>query len=276
MATRITVYEVGPRDGLQNEARVVPTDGKLALVSALVDAGLTRIEAASFVSPRWIPALADSAELVERLPTRPGVQYVALVPNGKGLERLLAARGKGRPAAPVDAAVFLSASETHNKMNVNKTVADTLHGLRGGYRCLARARGQRGRARVRVDRLGLPLRGPGRSAPKVLQKRSRERLLELGCYQVSLGDTIGVGTPKQTRDIVRRFPRRDAPTENEFALHLHDTRGTALANVLVGLEMGVRDFRRFGRRRERVVPTRPARPATSRPKIWCSCSTAWA
>ena len=94
MATRITVYEVGPRDGLQNEARVVPTDGKLALVSALVDAGLTRIEATSFVSPRWIPALADSAELVERLPARPGVQYVALVPNGKGLERLLAARGR--------------------------------------------------------------------------------------------------------------------------------------------------------------------------------------
>src|SRR5512137_2089035 len=122
MANRITVYEVGPRDGLQNEARVVPTDGKLALVAALVDAGITRIEATSFVSPRWIPALADSAELVERLPARPGVQYVALVPNGKGLERLLAARSKARPAAQVDAAVFLSASETHNKRNVNKSI----------------------------------------------------------------------------------------------------------------------------------------------------------
>src|SRR5512137_390309 len=114
MATRITVYEVGPRDGLQNESRVVPTDGKLALLAALADAGLTRIEATSFVSPRWIPALADAAELVERLPARPGVRYVALVPNGKGLERLLEARGKASPAPPVDAAVFLSASETHN------------------------------------------------------------------------------------------------------------------------------------------------------------------
>ena len=125
MATRITVYEVGPRDGLQNEARVVPTDGKLALIAALVDAGISRIEATSFVSPRWIPALADSADLVARLRPDPGVQYVALVPNGRGLERLLEARGRATPPAPVDAAVFLSASETHNRKNVNKTIDET-------------------------------------------------------------------------------------------------------------------------------------------------------
>ena len=125
MATRITVYEVGPRDGLQNESRVVPTDGKLALLAALADAGLTRIEATRFVSPAWIPALADSAELVARLSARPGVRYVALVPNGKGLSRLLAALALGSPSAPVDAAVFLSASETHNRKNVNKTIEET-------------------------------------------------------------------------------------------------------------------------------------------------------
>src|SRR5512136_2485068 len=125
MATRVTVYEVGPRDGLQNEARVVPTEGKLALITALADAGLTRIEATSFVSPRWIPALADSAELVERLPVRAGVQYVALVPNGQGLARLLEARGRATPSPPVDAAVFLSASETHNRKNVNKSIDET-------------------------------------------------------------------------------------------------------------------------------------------------------
>src|SRR5512137_2848633 len=114
MGSRVTVYEVGPRDGLQNEARVVPTEGKLALIAALADAGLTRIEATSFVSPRWIPALADSAELVQRLPPRAGVQYLALVPNGKGLARLVEARSRATPPAAVDAAVFLSASETHN------------------------------------------------------------------------------------------------------------------------------------------------------------------
>src|SRR5215208_6861040 len=118
MAPRVTVYEVGPRDGLQNEARTVPTEGKLALVRALADAGLSRIEATSFVSPRWIPQLADAAEVTRALPRAPGLSYVVLVPNTKGLERLseaLAAAGEGHPQ--VDAAVFLSASETHTKKN---------------------------------------------------------------------------------------------------------------------------------------------------------------
>src|SRR5574340_37291 len=116
MATRVTVYEVGPRDGLQNEARTLATADKLALVSALAAAGLQRIEATSFVSPRWIPQLADAAEVVAGLPGAPGLSYVVLVPNEKGLERLgvaLAGRAPGGP--PVDAAVFMSASETHNR-----------------------------------------------------------------------------------------------------------------------------------------------------------------
>src|SRR5512142_826649 len=126
MAQRITVYEVGPRDGLQNEARVVPTAEKLRLLRLLADAGLPRIEATSFVSPRWIPALADAAEVVSQLPGRAGLAYVVLVPNAKGLARLLEALGNAGPDAPrVDAAVFLSASETHNQKNVNKTVDET-------------------------------------------------------------------------------------------------------------------------------------------------------
>ena len=235
MATRITVYEVGPRDGLQNEARVVPTDGKLALVAALVEAGISRIEATSFVSPRWIPALADSAELVERLPPRPGVQYVALVPNGKGLERLLAARARATPPAPVDAAVFLSASETHHRKNVNKGIEETFLAF-GEVIGPALSAGLRVRGYVSTA-WGCPYEG------KVDPRRVAEiaeRLLALGCWQVSLGDTIGVGTPDQTREIVSRVAQRARP--GSIALHMHDTRGTALANVLAGLDAGITTF----------------------------------
>ena len=235
MATRITVYEVGPRDGLQNESRVVPTDGKLALLAALADAGLTRIEATSFVSPAWIPALADSAELVARLPARPGVRYVALVPNGKGLSRLLAALALGSPSAPVDAAVFLSASETHNRKNVNKTIEETFRAF-DEVVGPALAAGLRVRGYVSTA-WGCPFEGavdPHRVAAIA------ERLLGLGCWQVSLGDTIGVGTPNQTRELVRLLAPRARP--GSIALHLHDTRGTALANVLAGLEEGITTF----------------------------------
>src|SRR5919197_785056 len=127
MPQRITVYEVGPRDGLQNEARVVPTEDKLRLIRILADAGLERIEATSFVSPKWIPPLADAADVVSQLPQRSGLRYVVLVPNAKGLERLVEALARaGAAAPPIDAAVFMSASETHNKKNVNKTIAETL------------------------------------------------------------------------------------------------------------------------------------------------------
>jgi hydroxymethylglutaryl-CoA lyase len=235
MATHITVYEVGPRDGLQNEARVVPTAGKLALVRALVDAGISRIEATSFVSPRWIPALADSADLVARLPARPGVQYVALVPNGKGLERLLEAR-RAAPGAPaVDAAVFLSASETHNQRNVNKTIEETIRAF-DEVVGPALAAGLRVRGYVSTA-WGCPYEGrvdPRRVAEIAL------RLLGLGCWQVSLGDTIGVGTPNQTREIVGLLSARARP--GSVALHMHDTRGTALANVLAGLDAGITTF----------------------------------
>ena len=236
MAQRITVYEVGPRDGLQNEARVVPTEDKLRLLRLLADAGLSRIEATSFVSPRWIPALADAAEVVAQLPARPGLAYVVLVPNAKGLERLGQALDAAGPArAEVDAAVFMSASETHNRKNINKSREET-------YAAFAEvippalARGLRVRGYVSTA-WGCPYEGA--VAPEEVVKVA-EKLLGLGCYQVSLGDTIGVGTPNQTRRLLDLLLARARP--EQLALHMHDTRGTALANVLVGLEAGLTTF----------------------------------
>jgi hydroxymethylglutaryl-CoA lyase len=236
MASRITVYEVGPRDGLQNEVCVVPTEDKLRLIRALAEAGLSRIEATSFVSPRWIPALADSAEVAARLPALPGVGYVALVPNEKGLARLLEALAKAGPGHPrVDAAVFLSASETHNKRNVNKTIDETF----GAFEAVIGPALEQGlRVRGYVSTVwGCPYEGKldPRKAVAVA-----ERLLSMGCYQVSLGDTIGVGTPNQTREILGLLLGRARP--GSIAMHMHDTRGTALANVLVGLEAGITTF----------------------------------
>jgi len=235
MPRHVTVYEVGPRDGLQNEEKVVSTPDKLALIGALADSGLSRIEATSFVSPRWIPALADSAEVVAGLPARAGVTYVALVPNGKGLERLLEARSHSKPPAPVDAAVFVSASETHNRKNVNKSIDDTFRAF-DEVVGPALAAGLRVRGYVSTV-FGCPYEGAvdPRKAASVA-----ERLLGLGCYQVSLGDTIGVGTPNQTREVLGLLLHRARP--GAIALHMHDTRGTALANVLAGLEAGITTF----------------------------------
>jgi hydroxymethylglutaryl-CoA lyase len=235
MAQRITVYEVGPRDGLQNEAGIVPSEEKLRLLRLLADAGLPRIEATSFVSPKWIPALADAADVVARLPSRAGLRYVVLVPNTKGLERLLGAVRTGAGAPAVDAAVFMSASETHNQKNIHKTIAETYAALEEVVPA-ALARGLEVRGYVSTA-WGCPYEGA--VAPERVVEVA-ERLLALGCYQVSLGDTIGVGTPNQTRRLLDLLLARARP--ESLALHMHDTRGTALANVLVGLEAGLTTF----------------------------------
>jgi hydroxymethylglutaryl-CoA lyase len=225
---RVSVYEVAMRDGLQNEARPLATDEKLALLDALLAAGVKRLELTSFVSPRWIPQLADAEDVVRRAPARDDVSFGALCPNAKGLER-------ARAAGLREIAVFLSASETHNKKNVNKTIADTLATFREVVPP-AREAGLRVRGYVSTV-WGCPYEGDVDPARAVA---IAEQLVELGCYQVSLGDTIGVGTPRQTAEIVRRF--LDALPREQIALHFHDTRGTALANVLVGLELGIREF----------------------------------
>jgi hydroxymethylglutaryl-CoA lyase len=236
VAPAITVYEVGPRDGLQNEAATVATAEKLALVRALGEAGLRRIEATSFVSPRWIPQLGDADALVPSLPRLPGVSYVVLVPNGRGLERLVEALRRAGDGAPdVAAAVFLSASESHNRKNLNRTVDESLREL-GDVVPAARGHGLRVRGYVSTV-FGCPYEGP------VDPERAAavaEALVGLGCDQVSLGDTIGVATPGLTRRVVSRL-LRTIPAER-LALHMHDTRGTALANVLAGLDLGVTTF----------------------------------
>jgi len=222
------VYEVSLRDGLQNERATVPLRGKLRLIDALVSAGLKRIEITSFVSPKWIPQLEDADEVAEHAKAPQGVMFSALCPNPKGLER-------AKKAGIREIAVFISASETHNKKNVNKTVAETLKAFEETIGP-ARAAGMRVRGYVSTV-WGCPYEGEvdPRRALSIAQK-----LREMGVYQVSLGDTIGVGTPRQTERIVQMM-LAEFPTES-LALHMHDTRGTALANVLVGLELGIRDF----------------------------------
>ncbi len=224
----VSIYEVSPRDGLQNEAVTVPTTRKLRLIEALAHAGVQRIEATSFVSPKWVPQLADASEVASLLPAIEGVTFSALCPNARGLERALESGIR-------EIAVFISASETHNRKNVNKTVEATLTGFRD---VIAPAVRSGLRVRGYVSTLwGCPYEGE--IDPRAGLAIARE-LMTQGCYEVSLGDTIGSGTPRQTRDILQLF--LSELRSDQIALHMHDTRGTALANVLVGLEMGIRTF----------------------------------
>jgi len=222
----VSLYEVGPRDGLQNESRLIPTDDKIALIDALSATGLGAIEITSFVNPRWIPQLADAAEVARRITRRPGVVYSALVPNRQGLDSALAAGMK-------EIAVFMSASETHNKKNINKTIAQTLLAFQDTVPP-ALAAGVKVRAYVSTV-YGCPYEGA--VDPAKALELCRE-LRALGCYQVSLGDTIGVANPRQVRDVLSRV-LAEIPA-SEVAVHFHDTRGTALANILVSVEMGIR------------------------------------
>ncbi len=225
----VSVYEVSPRDGLQNEAAPVAIEGKLRMIRALVASGLKRIELTSFVSPRWIPQLADAEELVRTLAADAGdVTFSALVPNATGLERALRVGLR-------EIAVFLSASETHNRKNTNKSIEESLETF-AEVVPPARAAGLSVRAYVSTV-WGCPYEG---DVPIARSLELAERLMALDCYQISLGDTIGVGTPLQTRRLLETFlPKIPA---HRLALHCHDTRGTALANCLVGLELGIRDF----------------------------------
>ncbi|HVK78110.1 MAG TPA: hydroxymethylglutaryl-CoA lyase [Kofleriaceae bacterium] len=222
---RVTVYEVGPRDGLQNETRNVPTADKIRFIQALMDAGLRHIEITSFVSPRWIPQLADSAEVARGVTRRDGVVLSALVPNRRGLDAALAAGMR-------EIAVFLSASETHNKKNINKTIAETLAAFEEVIPP-ARAAGLRVRAYVSTV-FGCPYEGdvdPRRSVALCRDLRA------MGVYQVSLGDTIGVANPRQVEGVLEQV-LAEVPTD-EIAVHFHDTQGTALANCVVALQLGI-------------------------------------
>lgn len=225
---QVSIYEVSPRDGLQNEALPIPLEGKKQLLAALIESGLRRIELTSFVSPRWVPQLADAEQLAREFRAPPSVTLSALCPNAKGFERAHA-------AGLQEIAVFMSASETHNKKNTNKTIAESLETFREVVPP-ALASGMRVRAYVSTV-WGCPYEGAVDPASALSITRA---LLELGCYQVSLGDTIGVATPLDIKKALSLF-LAEFPSPS-LALHFHDTRGTALANALVGLELGIRDF----------------------------------
>jgi hydroxymethylglutaryl-CoA lyase len=225
---QVSIYEVGPRDGLQNEAVTIGTVRKLRLIDALCAAGIKRIEMTSFVSPHWIPQLADADRLADLVGQREGVRFSALCPNPRGLAR-------ARVADLREVAVFLSASETHNKRNINKSVEETMTVFR---ELIPQALAYDMRVRGYVSTAwGCPYEGEIDPA-RVLDLA--RQLLELGCYEVSLGDTIGVGTPLQTKRILRQV-LSEIPA-SKLAMHMHDTRGQALANVLVGLDLGIRNF----------------------------------
>ncbi|WP_212772622.1 hydroxymethylglutaryl-CoA lyase [Polycladomyces abyssicola] len=224
--TRVTIVEVGLRDGLQNESVILPVEVKRRIAEGLIRAGVKEIEATSFVHPRWVPQLADAAELAAQLPREQGVRYRALVPNAKGLERAL--------STPIDEyAVFLSASETHNRKNINKSIDETYPVLAEVVE-RAQAAGKRVRGYVSTV-FGCPYEG---DVPVSQVVRMCERLIEMGVYEISLGDTIGVATPKKVKETLEVLLRH-IPAER-LAGHFHDTRGTALVNAYVSLEMGIR------------------------------------
>ncbi|WP_345881311.1 hydroxymethylglutaryl-CoA lyase [Shewanella algae] len=221
---KVSLFEVGPRDGLQNETSV-STQAKITLIEALADAGVKRIEAASFVSPKWVPQMADSGEVLRGISRRAGVCYSALTPNLKGLELAL-------DAGADEVAVFAAASEGFSQKNINCSIEESIARFEP---LLSRAKEQGIRVRGYVSCvLGCPY--DGEIAPAEVA-RVADILHQLGCYEISLGDTIGVGTPLKARKMVETVADR-VPVER-LALHFHDTYGQALANILACLETGV-------------------------------------
>ena len=221
---KVRIVEVGPRDGLQNEPGVVPAAVKIELINRLADAGLQAIEATAFVSPKWVPQMADNAEVMAGIRRKPGVAYPVLVPNMKGFEAALAAGAE-------EVAVFGAASEAFSQKNINCSIAESLarfapvaaaakqHGLalRGYISCVA----------------GCPYQGT--VAPAAVAEVAAE-LYRMGCYEISLGDTIGVGTPGRIQAMLAAVARA-VPME-KLAVHFHDTYGQALANLYAAMELG--------------------------------------
>ncbi len=221
----VRVVEVGPRDGLQNEPTSVPVDEKIALVRRLANAGLSSIEVGAFVSPKWVPQMAGSAEVLQQLEPRPGVTYSVLVPNLRGLHAALVAGAR-------EIAVFASASETFSRHNINCSIAESLERF-APVIALARERNVRVRGYVSCV-LGCPYEGEV-SQTKVAEVATA--LHRLGCYEISLGDTIGVGTPGKAHALVNAVG--ETIPRQQIAIHFHDTYGQALANIFACLEAGI-------------------------------------
>lgn len=228
LPARVTVVEVGPRDGLQNEPAVIAADDKIAFIERLAAAGETAIEAASFVDPRWVPQMADAERVMAGIARRPGVRYPALVPNMAGLERALA-------AGVTEVAVFAAASETFSRRNINRTIDQSLDVYRE-VAARAIAAGVRVRGYVSTA-FGCPFEGA--VAPASVA-RVAAALVEMGAFEVAVSDTIGIAHPGQVPQVIAAVAA-SVPLER-LALHFHDTRGTALANVLTALGLGVAVF----------------------------------
>jgi len=224
----VKIVEVGPRDGLQNEKVTIPTQAKIDYVTALGDAGLRVIEAGAFVSPKWVPQMADTADVYRDIPKDPGVEYPVLVPNLRGLERAI-------EVGVTSIAIFTAASDTFNRRNINMSIDESFENY-APVAARARAEGMRVRGYVSTA-FGCPYEGDV-PPEKVLEVSAR--LLDLGCYEVSVGDTIGVGTPMQVQGVIGMLLQ--VIPAARLAMHFHDTRGTALANTLAALEMGIATF----------------------------------
>ncbi|HXX11076.1 MAG TPA: hydroxymethylglutaryl-CoA lyase [Burkholderiales bacterium] len=225
---RVKLVDVSPRDGLQNEPGTVSTAAKIELIDRLSDAGLPVIEATSFVSPKWVPQMADNAQVMAGIKRKAGVSYPVLVPNMKGLEAALAAQVQ-------EVAVFGAATEAFSRRNTNCSIAESLERFVPVCKT-ALASGVKVRGYISVV-LGCPFEGE--VDPGVVAELAG-RLLEMGCYEVSLGDTIGVGTPGKSKHLIETVARR-VPVE-QLAGHYHDTYGQALANIFASLELGMACF----------------------------------
>src|SRR2546428_1467522 len=223
----VRVVEVGPRDGLQNEKAQVPTEQKIQFITMLADAGLPVVEATSFVSPRAIPQLSDASEVMAGLTQLPTTQYPVLVPNLKGMERALAAGVRS-------VAVFTAATESFTRHNINATIAESLANFRPVV-ALAQQEGVAVRGYISTV-FGCPYEGA--VAPQQVLTVA-QALLEMGISELSLGDTIGVATPDQVVDVLGLLMDEGAIPVERLAVHFHDTRGTALANVFMALQMGI-------------------------------------
>ena len=226
--SRATITEVGPRDGLQNEARIIPLDDKVRLIDALSATGLTRIEAASFVSPKAIPQMANAAEVMAAIGRRPGVTYIGLVPNEVGARNAIEARVD-------EISVVVSASESHNRANVNRSIDESIAGIREIAR-LASAAGIPWTGYVSTA-FGCPYEG---AVDPIRVLNLGRQMLDMGASAVALGDTIGIANPRQVLDLVGRalFEAEVSP----LRLHFHDTRGMALANVVAAMQVGANAF----------------------------------
>ncbi len=225
---KVRIVDVGPRDGLQNEPKSVPAAVKIELIHRLAEAGLPAVEATAFVSPKWVPQMADSAEVMAGVRKKPGVAYPVLVPNMQGFEA-------ARAAGAEEIAVFGAATETFSRKNINCSIAESLARF-APVVAAARKRGMRARGYISCA-AGCPYEGEVK--PQAVAAVA-EKLYAMGCYEISLGDTIGVGTPRKIRAMIEAVAKK-VPI-GKLAGHYHDTYGQALANIYASLELGVKTF----------------------------------